>query len=43
MELQMKNTSLLPRLSERVAGVKPFAIIRGQAEDGIQMKHVIGV
>ncbi len=43
MELQMKNTSLLPRLSERVAGVKPFAILRGRPEDGIQMKRVVGV
>jgi hypothetical protein len=43
MELQMKNTSLLPRLSERVKGVKPFAIIKGQPENGIQMKRVIGV
>lgn len=43
MELQMKNTALLPKLSERVAGVKPFAILQGRPEIGIQMKRVIGV
>ena len=43
MELQMKNTSLLPRISERAAGVKPFAIIKGSPDDGIEMKRVIGI
>jgi len=43
MEIQMKNTSLLPRVSKKSEGVKSFAILEGCAEDGIPMKKVIGI
>ncbi len=43
MELQMKNTSLVPLVSSRAKGVKPFSVIRGDAERGIQMKRVVGI
>jgi hypothetical protein len=43
MELQMKNTSLLPTVSKRAEGVKSYAVIRGNADDGIPMKRVIGI
>lgn len=43
MELQMKNTSLLPTVSKRAQGVKSYAVIQGSAEDGIPMKRVIGI
>lgn len=43
MEIQMKNTSLQPLLTHRTAGVKPYAVIRGNPGEGIPMKKVIGV
>jgi len=43
MEIQMKNTSLQPLVTHRTAGVKPYAVIRGNPDDGIPMKNVIGV
>lgn len=43
MELQMKNTHLSPGYINKAPGVKSFAMIRGTAEDGIPMKHIIGV
>lgn len=43
MELQMKNTSLLPTVSKRAQGVKSYAVIQGDAADGIPMKRVIGI
>ncbi len=43
MELQMKNTSLLPTVSKRAEGVKSYAVIQGSADDGIPMKRVIGI
>jgi hypothetical protein len=43
MEIQMKNTSLQPVLTHRMAGIKPFALLRGNPEDGIPMKRVMGI
>jgi len=43
MELQMKNTSLLPGVTSRNRGVKSFAVIQGSPVDGIPMKKVIGI
>jgi hypothetical protein len=43
MELQMKNTSLLPGVTKRMEGIKSFAVIHGNPEDGIPMKHVVGI
>lgn len=43
MELQMKNTHLSPGYINKSPGLKSFALIRGTAEDGIPMKHIIGV
>ncbi len=43
MEIQMKNTCLIPKLSHKTAGVKSFTVIKGNPEDGIQMKRVIGI
>jgi len=43
MEIQIKNTSLQPLVAHRKAGVKPYAVIRGNPDDGIPMKKVIGV
>jgi len=43
MEIQMKNTSLQPLVTHRTKGVKPYAVIRGNPDDGIPMKKVIGV
>jgi hypothetical protein len=43
MEIQVKNTSLQPLVAHRKAGVKPYAVIRGNPDDGIPMKKVIGV
>ena len=34
MEIQMKNTSLLPSVSKRHNAVKSFAVIRGRSGDG---------
>ena len=43
MEVQMKNTSLLPRVTSKMEGIKSFAIIKGDAYNGIPMKRVIGI
>ena len=43
MEIQMKNTALLPRVTSKTAGIKSFAIIRGNPAHGIPMKKVLGV
>lgn len=43
MEIQMKNTSLLPRVTSKTAGIKCFAIIQGNPAHGIPMKKVLGV
>jgi hypothetical protein len=43
MELQMKNTSLLPSVTSKSRGVKAFAIIKGNPGDGIPMKKVVGI
>jgi hypothetical protein len=43
MEIQMKNTSLQPLVTHRTTGVKPYAVIRGNPDDGIPLKKVIGV
>jgi len=43
MELQMKNTSLLPSVTSKNRGVKAFAVIKGNPGDGIPMKKVIGI
>ena len=43
MEIQMKNTSLLPGYINKAPGVKSFSVIRGRTEDGIRMKQIIGV
>jgi hypothetical protein len=42
MELQMKNTYLLPG-GATVKGVKPFAVLAGDARVGIPMKRAIGI
>lgn len=43
MELQMKNTSLLPSVSKRMEGIKSYAVVRGSSSDGIPLKRVIGI
>ncbi|MFZ5571357.1 MAG: hypothetical protein ACOZF0_13195 [Thermodesulfobacteriota bacterium] len=43
MELQMKNTSLVPRLSKKLEGVKAYAVLKGDPEEGIPMKRVFGI
>jgi len=43
MEIQMKNTHLLPEITGRTKGIKSFAVIEGSPGDGIPMKSVIGV
>lgn len=43
MEMQMKNTSLLPRVSKKNEGIKSFAVIMGSPDAGIPMKKVIGI
>lgn len=43
MELQMKNTSLLPSITKRIQGIKSYAVVRGSPSDGIPMKRVIGI
>ncbi len=43
MEVQMKNTSLLPRVTSKMEGIKSFAIIKGNPYNGIPMKRVIGI
>ena len=43
MEIQMKNTYLIPKLSNRAAGVKSFTVIKGDPDDGVRMNRVIGV
>ncbi len=43
MELQMKNTSLVPRLSKKIEGVKSFAVLMGDPDEGIPMKRVFGI
>lgn len=43
MELQMKNTYLSPGYINKAPGVKSYALIRGNGEDGIPMKRIIGV
>ena len=42
MEIQMKNTYLIPKLS-KAPGVKSYTVIKGDAADGIPKKMVIGV
>ncbi len=42
MEIQMKNTYLIPKLS-KAPGVKSYTVIKGSPEDGIPKKRVIGV
>jgi hypothetical protein len=43
MEIQMKNTSLLPSVTKKSSGVKAFAVIKGSPGDGIPMKKIIGI
>jgi len=43
MELQVKNTYLSPGYINKSPGVKSFALVRGDAGDGIPMKRIIGV
>lgn len=43
MELQMKNTSLLPSSTQKMRGVKSFAVVKGDTSDGIPIKRVVGV
>ena len=43
MELQMKNTSLLPRVTSKTQGIKSFAVIKGDPMDGLPMKQVVGI
>ncbi|RJP80994.1 MAG: hypothetical protein C4522_06470 [Desulfobacteraceae bacterium] len=43
MEIQMKNTSLLPSVSKRNNAIKSFAVIKGDTDDGIPMKKIIGI
>lgn len=43
MELQMKNTSLLPSSTQKMKGIKSFAVVRGDAADGIPIKRVVGI
>jgi hypothetical protein len=43
MEIQMKNTSLIPSVSKKNNAVKSFAVIKGRSDDGIPMKKIIGI
>jgi hypothetical protein len=43
MEIQMKNTSLLPSVTKKTNAVKSFAVIKGHIDDGIPMKKIIGI
>ncbi len=43
MEIQMKNRFLVPKLSNKAPGVKPFALIQGSADHGISMSRVMGI
>ena len=43
MELQVKNTYLSPGYINKAPGVKSFALIRGDAGNGIPMKRIIGI
>ncbi len=43
MEIQMKNTSLLPSVTKKSSGVKAFSVIKGRPGDGIPMKKIIGI
>jgi len=43
MELQMKNTSLLPNSTQKIKGIKSFAVVQGDASDGIPIKRVVGI
>ncbi|MBW1899259.1 MAG: hypothetical protein JRI61_09395 [Deltaproteobacteria bacterium] len=43
MEIQMKNTSLLPGVTNKSKGIKAFAVIKGSPGDGIPMKKIIGI
>jgi hypothetical protein len=43
MELQMKNTSLLPGVTKRMEGVKSYAVVHGNPADGIPMKRAFGI
>jgi hypothetical protein len=43
MELQMKNTSLLPGVTKKMEGIKSFAVVHGNPADGIPMKQVVGI
>ncbi|RJQ75203.1 MAG: hypothetical protein C4519_15970 [Desulfobacteraceae bacterium] len=43
MELQMKNTSLLPGVTKRMEAIKSFAVVHGNPAHGIPMKRVIGI
>jgi hypothetical protein len=43
MEIQMKNTALIPSVSKKNISVKSFAVIKGRSDDGIPMKKIIGI
>lgn len=43
MELQMKNTSLLPSTTQKIKGIKSFAVVQGDSADGIPIKRVVGI
>ncbi len=43
MELQMKNMALVPRLTKKMEGVKSFAVLKGDPDEGIPMKRVFGI
>jgi len=43
MEIQMKNRFLVPKMSHKSPGVKPFALIKGNSENGISMSRVVGI
>ncbi len=43
MEVQMKNTSLLPRVTSKTPGFKSFAVIKGDPLNGVPMKQVVGI
>jgi len=43
MEIQMKNTSLLPSVTKKSRDVKAFAVIKGSPGEGIPMKKIIGI
>lgn len=43
MELQMKNTSLLPSSTQKMKGIKSFAVVQGDSADGIPIKRVVGI